>query len=295
MRGASSPYLYLQQNLAQYLNGLSWRPRSIEEQRYFEKIKLAIAEQKRKFYAKILNPFNLCPEFITLWFPVLPSLAIGISFSSLKEISIYIRQAMDPTLANIFSLFTILEFQVPFPLALLTMFSGIGLFINSKVNKLVQTSNNELITEQAQGLKDLEEKLECLSLEQSSVVEEKILETMVEEKRKSIIEALNPFNLSPRSLVVTFPFQNYTYVGLVFHDLEYMAIAIIQALEPNAKIFSVIRFIHVQVPFALDILALFLSIGLFFSGGVNKVEQGACEEVINEVKESINHLKKKKK
>lgn len=292
MRGPSSPYLQMQQYLEHYLNGVSWRPLSFEEQRYVEKIKQAIAEQQRKFYAKILNPFNLCPKGLIIWFPVLPSVAIGVSFSSLQEISIYIRQAMDPTFLNIFSIFKILEFQVPFPLALLTMFSAVGLTINGKINKLVQTSNNEIMTEQAEGLKDLDEKLEYLSTEEGSAGE-KILETMVEEKRKSIIEALNPFNLSPRSLTVLFPFQKYTSVVVVFHDLDYMAIGISQALEPNAKIISVIRFIHVQVPFALNLLAMFLLIGLFFSGGVYKIEQGAREEVIKEVKESVNQLKKK--
>lgn len=295
MRAPSSPYMLTQQYLEQYLNRISWRPLSVEEQRFVEKLKQALAEQRRKLYAKILNPFNLCPLFVTAWFPVYPSLTIGVSFSSVQDIGIYLRQAMDPTFANIFSLFKILESKVPFPLGLLTMFSGIGLFITDRVNTLLQTSNNELMMEQEEALKGLEEKLDSLSSdERLDGIKEKILETIAEEKRKSMVEALNPFILSPRAISVFFPiYQKHTAIGVVFHDLDYMGIGILQALEPNDKIYSIIRFIHVQVPFALELLVMFLAIGLFLSGGVNKVEQGAREEVIDEVRESVWQLKNK--
>jgi len=103
MREPSSPGMYMQKNFQQYLKGICWRPLLIEEQQYVEKIKYAIAEQQRKIYARILNPFNLSPISTAFWFPIIPSLAIGVSVTSLGEINIFIRQAMDPTFANIFS------------------------------------------------------------------------------------------------------------------------------------------------------------------------------------------------
>jgi len=302
MRGSANSYSLGQQYLQQYLNRISWRPLSLDEQQYFQKIKVFLAEQQRKFYAKVLNPFNLCPLFVTVWFPVLPSLTIGISFSSIQDIGIYIRQAMDPTLANIFSLFKILEFRTPFPLVLLTMFSAVGLFFNGKINKLIQQATSELITEQDKRLQGFEEKLDCLLVDKSldlnvnldNELEKKIAEIIAQEKSKSITQALNPFNLTPVSMSVFFPiYQKHTAVGIVFHDLDYLGIGLLQALEPNDKIYSIIRIIHTQTPFALDLLALFLGVGLFLSGGVNKVEQGAREEVISNVKEGINEIKEK--
>lgn len=285
MRGPSSPYMLMQQYLEQYLNGISWRPQSIAEQQYIEKIKHTIAEQQRKFYAKILNPFNLYPLSVTFWFPVIPSLAIGVSVTSLREVDIYIRQAMDPTFANIFSAFIILEFHVPFSLALLTLASCLGLYFTGKINKLLETLKNQLIPEQEERFQASEEELD---------LEGKRLETIAEEKDKSIIEALNPFKLAPASMSIFFPvFLDHTAIGIVFHDLDYLGISVLQAIEPNDKIYSIFRFIHAQVPFTLTLLILFFAINLFLSGEVNKVEQEAREEAINKVKERINQAKPK--
>lgn len=293
MRGPSSPYMLMQQYLEQYLNGISWRPQSIAEQQYIEKIKHAIAEQQRKFYAKILNPFNLSPLSATFWFPVVPSLAIGVSVANLGEVDIYIRQAMDPTFANIFSAFIILEFHVPSPLALLILASCLGLYLTGKINKLLETLKNKLITEQEERLQALEEELDFLSSQACLDLEGKILETIAEEKHRSIIEALNPFKLAPISMSIFFPvFKDHTAIGVVFHDLDYLAIAVLQAIEPNDKMYSIFRFIHAQVPFSLTLLIMFLAIHLFLSDEINKVEQGAREEVINEVKGSIQQMKK---
>lgn len=276
MRRPSSPYMCMQQSLKQYLNGICWRPLSIVEQQYLEKIKYAIAEQQRKFYAKILNPFNLSPISTTFWFPVIPSLAIGVSVTSLGEIDIYIRQAMESTFTNIFSAFIIFEFHVPFSLAFLTLALCLGLFLTGKINKLLQTAKNPLITEQEERLEALDKELDILSSKVSPDMEEKTLEKVAEEKHRSIIEALNPFKLAPISMTIFFPvFRDHTDVGVVFHDLDYVGIAVLQALEPTDKIYSIFRFIHAQVPFSLTLLIMFLAIHLFLSDEVNKVEQAA--------------------
>lgn len=260
MKGPSSPCMFMQQHLEQYLNGICWRPLSIVEQQYIEKIKYAIAEQQRKFYAKILNPFNLSPISTAFWFSVIPSLAIGVSVTSLGEIDIYIRQALEPTFANIFSAFIIFEFHVPFSLAFLTLALCLGLFLTGKINKLLQTAKNPLIAEQ-------EERLEAL-------------EKTTEEKHGSIIKALNPFKLAPISMTIFFPvFRDHTDLGIVFHDLDYLAIAVLQALEPTDKMYSIFRFIHTQVPFSLVLLIMFLAIYLFLSDEVNKIEQRARVDI----------------
>lgn len=282
MRGPSSPYMLMQQYREQYLNGISWRPLSIAEQQYIEKIKHALAVQQRKLYARILNPFFLSPISVTFWFPVVPSLAIGVSVTSLREIDIYIRQAVEPTFANIFSAFIILEFHVPPPLAFLTLASCWGLFFTDKINKLLQTVKNQLITEQEERLKSLEEELDILSSEVNLDLVGKIFETVAAEKHRSIIEALNPFKLAPLSMSIFFPiFRDHTDVGMVFHDLEYVSIALLQTLEPTDKMYSIFRLIHAQVPFALVLMIMFLAIHLFLSDEVNKAEQEAREEVIN--------------
>lgn len=280
MRGPSRPYMCMQEYLKQYLNGICWRPLSIVNQQYNEKIKYAIAEQRRKFYAKILNPFNLSPIFTSFWFPVIPSLAIGVSVTSLGEIDIFIRQAMDPTFTNIFSAFKIFAFHVPFSLAFLTLALCLGLFLTGKINKLLQSAKNPLITEQEEKLKALDKELDILSSKVSPDVEEKILEKVGEEKHKSIIEALNPFRLAPISMTIFFPvFRDHTAIGVVFHDLDYLAIAVLQALEPTDKMYSIFRFIHAQVPFSLALLIMFLAIHLFLSDEVNKIEQRAREDI----------------
>lgn len=277
MRGPSSSYMLMQQYLEQYLNSIAWRPQSIAERQYIEKIKHALAEQQRKFYARILNPLNLSPISVTFWFPVIPSLAIGVSVTSLGEVDIYIRQAMDPTFANIFSAFKILEFHVPSSFALLILASCLGLYLTGKINKLLETLK-KLLTEQEERPQALEEELDSLSTQACLDLEGKILETIAEEKHRSIIEALNPFKLAPISMSIFFPvFKDHTAIGVVFHDLDYLAIAILQALEPNDKMYSIFRFIHAQVPFSLTLLVMFLAIHLFLSDEVNKIEQGAHE------------------
>jgi len=292
MRGPSSPYMLMQQYLEQYLNSIAWRPQSIAERQYIEKIKYALAEQQRKFYARILNPLNLSPLSATFWFPVIPSLAIGVSVTNLGEVDIYIRQAMDPTFANIFSAFIILEFHVPSSFALLILASCLGLYLTGKINKLLETLK-KLLTEQEERPQALEDELDFLSTQACLDLEGKTLETIAEEKHRSIIEALNPFKLAPISMTIFFPvFKDHTAIGVVFHDLDYLAIAILQALEPNDKMYSVFRFIHAQVPFSLTLLVMFLAIHLFLSDEINKIEQGAREEVINEVKGSIQQMKK---
>lgn len=264
MRRPSSPYMCMQKSLRQYLNGICWRPLSNVEQQYLEKIRYAIAEQQRKFYAKILNPFNLSPISAAFWFPVIPSLAIGVSVTSLGEIDIFIRQAMDATFTNIFSAFIILEFHVPSSLAFLTLALCLGLFLTGKINKLLQTAKNSLIKEQEERLKALEKEPDILSSKVSPDVE----------------EGLNPFMLVPISMTIFFPiFRDHTDLGIVFHDLNYVAIAVLQALEPTDKMYSIFRFIHAQVPFSLALLIIFLAIDLFLSDEVNKIEQKAREDI----------------
>lgn len=247
MRGPSSPCMCMQpQYPQQYINAACWRPLIIVDPQYSVKNNYAIPEQQRKSSTKILNPFNLSPISTAFWFSVIPSLAIGVSVTSLGEIDIYIRQALDPTFANIFSAFIIAEFHVPFSLAFLTLALCLGLFLAGKINKLLQTAKNSLIVEQEERLNPF----------------------------------LNPFMLAPISMTIFFPvFRDHTDIGIVFQDLDYIAIALLQALEPTDKMYSIFRFIHTQVPFSLVLLIMFLAIFLFLSDEVNKIEQRTHEDI----------------
>ena len=146
---------------------------------------------------------------------------------------------------------------------------------------MLQTAKIPLITEQEEKLNALEKELDILSSKVSSDMEETILGKEVEEKHWSIIEALNPFKLAPISMTIFFPvFRDHTDLGVVFHDLDYIAIAVLQALEPTDKMYSIFRFIHAQVPYSLVLLIMFLAIHLFLNDEVNKIEQGAREDIL---------------
>jgi hypothetical protein len=294
MRGPLNPYGHMQQYWKQYLDGISWRPLSFEEQRYVEKVKKVFVEQQRKILAKIHNPFKLCPNVVTLWLPAFPTTAIGLSISSLNDISVIIRQGIEPTLANAFTAIEVLKLRVPISFTFLTLFSSLGLLFTGKINKLIQTSLDELNSEQENRLNRLEEKLNFFSLDKTEGLEETIWEMIDNNtKLKSNTQAQNPFDLTNRSMTVFFPlYQSHTELGILFHDLDYMGISILQALDPNDRIFSLFRIIHVRLPFALVLLVLFLLLGLFLSNAVNEVEQGTREEIIKDVKEGIQEMKK---
>lgn len=252
-----------------------------------------LSMDQRKLFKEIFNPFNLCATSVSVWFPVFPSVALGVSVSSLNDIGIYLRQAIEPTLSNGFTAMKLFELRVPFPLTFLTLFSAIGLIFNSKIHALLQAMNDELLAKQEDMLKGLEDQLNVLSSEDT--IEEKKADTS-REKRTPLIrppQSLSPFNLSPLSMTIFVPvYKSHTALGILFHDLNYMGFSLLQALEPNDKIFSLFRFIHIQVPLALDLLILFFALGLFLNGAVNRVEQGAREEVIKEIKGGIQQLRR---
>lgn len=227
-----------------YHQQIPWRPQSILEQQIIhQKILKENTDEKHKLFVNNINPFNVCPTSFTVFFPVFKDhTTIGVSLLSLRKLSIVIRQAIEPH-DCVFSMIRIIELRTPFPLVLLAMFSAVGLFISGSVGKIIE---------------DFKE----------------ISQTLVEENHKATLKAINPFNVCPTAITVFFPiYKNHTTIGVSFLDLENMSIVIRQALEPHDCLFSMIRIIELRVPYPLNLLALFLSIGIFFSGGVEKVAQ----------------------
>ena len=256
-----------------------------------EKYNKILAEQQRKFIARILNPFNLCPISLTFWFPITQYIYIGVRPQNLKQIGIVIRQQIEPS-DTIHSSIQILQFKLPFPLTLLTTFSALGLFVNGAIDKLIENSTTQIMNEHKDRLSNLEEKLDSLSseipIDPSQIppdLQNKVIESIVQESRRRILEVINPFNLCPK-ITVYFPiFKRHVAIGVNFMDLQQMSISIRQALEPTDVILSSIRFIELRVPFPLAILALFLSVGLFLNAGVDEFEQETRDGILNEVKQ----------
>lgn len=263
-----------------------------------EQFNKVIAEQQRKFIAKNLNPFNLCPAYITFWFPTFKYTAIGVTIYNFKRITIKIRQQIEPNETTYLS-FTILQLQLPFPLTLLTLFSGLGLFVNGAINNLMEGSNAQLINEQEELLNKLEEKICSLSsdapVDPSEVppdIQEKVMAAIAEEKSRLIQQAINPFVLFPR-LAFFFPvYKQHTTIAVNFLNFQRIAIAIVQALEPHDIITIPIRFIELKVPFSLGLLAQFLAIGLLLNNGVNQFEQTTRDGIVSEVKQIHQQYRK---
>lgn len=263
----------------------------INQDWFQEKYNRILSEQQRKFITKNLNPFNSCPGSVTFWFPIIQYVHIGVTVSSFNKIIIVIRQQIEPN--EIISLnFTILRFQLPYPLTLLMIFSSLGLWVNGAVNKIIENAITQLMNDQDKHLSNLEERIDSLCqdipLEDPSLlppdVQEKAAEALAEENNRRIRQALNPFNLNPRMTVSLPIFGTHTRINLGFADFQRIAISIKQFLEPQDVIYTLIRFIELNVPFPLTILALFLSIGLFINGCVNEFEQGTRNGIMNEVK-----------
>lgn len=263
----------------------------INQEWVIEKYNKILAEQQRKFIAKILNPFNLCLISVTFWFPITQYIYIGVRSQSLKQISIVIRQQIDPN-DTIHSQIQILQFKLPFPLTLLATFSALGLFVNGAIDKLIDNSTTQIMNEQEDRLRNLEEKLNSLSseipIDPSQIppdLQNKVIESITPESRRRILQVINPFNLCPRITLKIPIFKRHLALGVNFMDLQRMAISIRQALEPTDNIFSTIRFIELRVPFPLAISVLFLSVGLFLNCGVNEFEQETRDGILNEVKQ----------
>lgn len=255
-----------------------------------EKCNRILGEQQRRFIAKNLNPFNLCPVSVTFWFPITGNLRLGVPVSNLERIGISIRQRLVPN-DLIHLAIKIIQLRIPFPLTLLTIFSSLGLWINGAVNKLINNATIQLMNEQEKLLNNLEEKIEILSLkavpDPSQLppdVLEKVREALAEENKSRTLQALNPFSLCP-IMTCYFPiYKTHTAIGIGFMDFQRLSISIRQFIEPQDVIFTTIRFIELKVPFPLAIFALVFTVGLFLNGGINEFEQGTRDEIMNEVK-----------
>ena len=270
------------QTLNQYLTPLLARCHSSGQQRQvYEKYYPLILQHVRKWYARNLNPFNLCPRTIMIWLLIRPNNAIGISLIGLREIAIYWRQQMEPN-ETIFLLFKIIDLHVPFPLMLLGTFGTVGLVVTDGANRLVQAAQMQF----EEIMKNIQEDLNELS-DATKDIQQAIENMETAEKHQKAINLLDPFNLTPR-MSVYFPIYNYhTTLGILLIDFRHLELSIKQSLEPNETLVSLIRFIDVYSPFPLPIMVMLLSIGLFFVGKIQDLNQATREDILSDVKRSM--------
>ena len=194
----------------------------------------------KPFYAKIvkyfknrLDPLHLCPNSIVFWFFIPPYTAIGVTVYSLNEISVYLRQQVEPN-ETVYLLFRILDLRPPKPLTLLTLFFSIGLVITDAFYRVIE-----------------------------------VLDTN-HEFSQGHVNWLNPFNLTTRMSVFFPVYDNHTSIGFLTIDFRHVEISVKQSLEPNDNILSLIRFLDLYSVFPLQVATMFLSIGLFLTGLICK-------------------------
>ena len=272
----------LLQALNQHLSPLLARCYTAEQQRLvYEKYYPLIVQHVRKWYARNLDPFNLCPRTIMIWLLVRPYNAIGISLIGLREIAVYWRQQMEPN-ETIFLLFKIVDWQVPFPIMLLITFATIGLVVTDGANRLVKATQmqvEEFINKMKDNLDGLSDAVENLP--------ESLEKKIMGEEQKKLKKFLDPFNLTPR-MSVYFPIYNYhTTLGVLLMDFRHIELSLKQSLEPNETLVSLIRIIDVYSPFPLPIMVMLFSIGLFFVGKIQDLNQATREDILSEVKRSM--------
>lgn len=288
LQGGASLYTTFHRRITEFPNNLC---SVIDQAGVAEKYYKILAEQRRKFIAKILNPFNLSPNSVNFWFAITQYTSIGVIPQNLERISIALRQQIEPNDTTHIRIH-ILQLNLPFPLTLLTIFLALGLFMNGAINQLIDNSTTQIMNQQEERLSNLEEELDSLSSEVPKdptqippEVQNKILESIAQEKKRQILQAINPFKLCPR-VTLYFPvLEKHVAIGVNFMDLQQMSISIRQSLEPSDIITSSIRIIELKVPFTLAILSLFLSVGLFLNGSVNEFEGQTREGIVNRVKQ----------
>ena len=272
----------LVKTLNQFLSPLITRCRSIEQQRLvYEKYYPLILQYVRKWYTRNLNPFNMCPQSIMIWLLVGPYNAIGIDLIGLSEIAIFWRQQIEPN-ETIYLLFKIIDLHVPYPMMLLITFGFIGLVITDGANRLVKAAQmqfDEIIKNIKDDLEDLSTKVED--------IQQFIENEETTEDHQRTVNILDPFNLTPRMSVFLPIYDNHTVLGILLMDFRHLEISLRQSLEPNEMLYSLVRFIDVYSPFPLPIMVMLLSIGLFFVGKIQDLNQVTRDEILSNVKQSM--------
>ena len=246
----------------------------------YENIYPLILIQARKWFAKKLNPFNLCPNSLWYWIIIPPYSAIGIAITDLRTISIYWRQQIEPNETS-YLVFKVIEMKTPSSLTLLILFSALGITLADGTNRVLEMVQKEYQSK----LKRVEESLVGLSNSYEDF-QEQITQTVTEEKHQALVSLLDPFRLTMR-LSVFFPITQYTSIGFLTIDFRHVEFSIEQWLEPNGNIESIFRFLDFYTPFSLQIATMTLSIGLFITGIIYKYGLEVREEVIDEVKQSL--------
>ncbi|OCZ49860.1 hypothetical protein [Dehalobacter sp. TeCB1] len=209
----------------------------------------------RKYSKNRLDPFNLCPNTLIVWFFIPPYRAIGIAFHGLQDISVFIRQQMEPN-QTIFLMFKILELRPPFPLTLLTIFVSLGLVFTDGANKIVRAVRSEY-----ENIKPRDE---------------------------TVMPYPDPFSLTPRMSIYYPVLDDRTSIGFLTIDFRHFELSIKQALEPNNNIRSLIRFVDIYSPFPLQLGFMLVSIGLFLCGIIYRFCQSQKQELLEEIKGAIS-------
>jgi hypothetical protein len=231
--------------LQNYLSRFLYRPPILfhslfEERLFFERISLRIPDQIRQAFARKLNPFNLCPHTIVYWFLIPPYSAIGLSILGLHRVAVFWRQQIEPN-ETVYVMYRILEFKIPFPLMLFTMFSLFGL----------------VITGTSYGIY---EELYALFTSKQPIIDAEA------ENKQGISNLLDPFNLTPKMSIYFPVYDDHTSLGFLDITFRHAELSLKQSLEPNETIFSLIRFLDLYAPFPIMIGLIMLSIGLFLTG-----------------------------
>lgn len=67
-------------------------------------------------------------------------------------------------------------------------------------------------------------------------------------------------------ILILFPFiDDHTRICLKFRTIQEVDVLIQQALEPNADVYVMIKFISLRIPVALNFLGFFLALGTYFT------------------------------
>ncbi len=133
----------------------------------------------------------------------------------------------------------------------------------------------------------------CRTPEQRRHVYDKYYPLILKHVRKWYAGKLNPFNLTPRTIMIWLLIRPNNAIGVSLIGLQKIAIYWRQQLEPNETVFLLIKLIDLRVPFPLMLLIAFGSIGLIVTDGANRLVKAAqtqFEEVINNIQAKLDGL-----
>lgn len=128
---------------------------------------------------------------------------------------------------------------------------------------------------------------------QQRLIYEKYYPLIREHVRKWYARNLNPFRLTPRTIMIWLLIRPYNAIGISLVSLHEIAIYWRQQMEPNETIFLLFKIIDLRIPFPLMLGVMFATIGMMVTDGANrlvKASQMQFEEGLKKIKENLNGL-----